>query len=197
MQSRFEQLRAANQVPLVGRDEELDLLSRRWAQAKDGDGRVVLLSGEPGIGKSRLIAALLEKVESENATCMRYFCLPHHQGSALQPIVAQLSHAAGFEPRRHAGGQARQARKAAGRKAAPRVAAAVRSAGPARMTARDRGRPAAQARASAGGAARAAHGPGAPRPAADGVRGRAMERPDLARAVHAHGRASAMRCRSC
>jgi len=84
-------------VPLVGRGEELDLLSRRWAQAKDNDGRVVLLSGEPGIGKSRLIAALLEKVESEDATCMRYFCLPHHQGSALQPIVAQLSHAAGFD----------------------------------------------------------------------------------------------------
>ena len=97
MQSRFEQLRAANQVPLVGRGEELDLLSRRWAQAKDNDGRVVLLSGEPGIGKSRLIAALLEKVESEDATWLRYFCLPHHQGSALQPIVAQLSHAAGFD----------------------------------------------------------------------------------------------------
>jgi len=97
MQSRFESLRAANQVPLVGRGEELDLLTRRWAQSKDGDGRVVLLSGEPGIGKSRLIAALLEKVESEDATCLRYFCLPHHQGSALQPIVAQLSHAAGFD----------------------------------------------------------------------------------------------------
>ena len=96
MQSRFEALRAANQVPLIGRDEELDLLSRRWAQAKDNDGRVVLLSGEPGIGKSRLIAALLDKVESDNATCMRYFCLPHHQGSALQPIVAHLAHAAGF-----------------------------------------------------------------------------------------------------
>ena len=96
MQSRFEALRAANQVPLIGRDEELDLLSRRWAQAKDNDGRVVLLSGEPGIGKSRLIAALLDKVESDNATCMRYFCLPHHQSSALQPIVAHLAHAAGF-----------------------------------------------------------------------------------------------------
>ena len=114
MQSRFEQLRAANQVPLVGRGEELDLLSRRWAQAKDNDGRVVLLSGEPGIGKSRLIAALLEKVESENATCMRYFCLPHHQGSALQPIVAHLVACRRLRPRRHAGGQARQAREAPG-----------------------------------------------------------------------------------
>jgi class 3 adenylate cyclase len=97
MQSRFEQLRAANQVPLVGRGEELDLLARRWVQAKDNDGRVVLLSGEAGIGKSRLIAALLEQVESESATCLRYFCLPHHQSSALQPVVAQLSHAAGFD----------------------------------------------------------------------------------------------------
>jgi class 3 adenylate cyclase/predicted ATPase len=96
MQSRFEQLRAANQVPLVGREEELDLLSRRWAQAKGGEGRVVLLSGEPGIGKSRLIASLVERVDADGAISMRYFCLPHQQGSALQPIVAQLSHAADF-----------------------------------------------------------------------------------------------------
>ncbi len=97
MQSRFESLREANQVPLVGRVEELDLLTRRWQQAKDGEGRVVLLSGEPGIGKSRLIAALIDRVEADRAVCPRYFCLPHHQSSALQPIIAQLSHAAGFE----------------------------------------------------------------------------------------------------
>ena len=97
MQSRFEQLRAANQVPLVGREEELDLLSRRWAQAKAGEGRVVLLSGEPGIGKSRLIASLVERVDADGAVGMRYFCLPHQQGSVLQPIVAQISHAAGFD----------------------------------------------------------------------------------------------------
>jgi class 3 adenylate cyclase/predicted ATPase len=96
MQSRFEALRAANQVPLVGRDEEFDLLSRRWAQVKGGEGRVVLLSGEPGIGKSRLIASLVERVDADGAISMRYFCLPHQQGSALQPIMAQLSHAADF-----------------------------------------------------------------------------------------------------
>ncbi len=96
MQSRFEALRAANLMPLVGRDEELDLLSRRWAQVKEADGRVVLLSGEPGIGKSRIIAGLIERIDAERVVCLRYFCLPHHQGSALQPIVAQLSHAAGF-----------------------------------------------------------------------------------------------------
>ena len=83
---------------MVGRVEELDLLTRRWQQAKDGEGRVVLLSGEPGIGKSRLIAALIDRVEADRAVCPRYFCLPHHQSSALQPIIAQLSHAAGFEP---------------------------------------------------------------------------------------------------
>jgi len=96
MQSRFEALRAANLMPLVGRQEELDLLLRRWQQAKEGEGRVVLISGEPGIGKSRLTAALLERLEDERPTSLRYFCLPHTQGSALQPIVGHLQHTAGF-----------------------------------------------------------------------------------------------------
>jgi predicted ATPase len=96
MQSRFEEMRAASQVPLVGRDEELELLQRRWQQAKAGEGRVVLLSGEPGIGKSRLSAALVERLAPEQPLCLRYFCLPHHQGSPLQPVVGQLSHAAGL-----------------------------------------------------------------------------------------------------
>lgn len=88
MQSRFEALRAANLAPLVG--------LRRWQQAKEGEGRIVLLSGEPGIGKSRLTAALTERLAEERPTALRYFCLPHHQGSALQPIVSQLQHAADF-----------------------------------------------------------------------------------------------------
>ena len=96
MQSRFDALRAASVVPLVGREEELELLLRRWQQAKAGEGRVVLLSGEPGIGKSRLMAALVERIEADHPVYLRYFCLPHHQGSALQPVVAQLQHAAGF-----------------------------------------------------------------------------------------------------
>ena len=81
---------------LVGRDEELDLLVRRWHQAKSGAGRVVLISGEPGIGKSRLTAALSEAIEGEPLTRLRYFCSPHHQDSALYPFIVQFERAAGF-----------------------------------------------------------------------------------------------------
>src|SRR6266481_1847068 len=93
--SRFEALRSG-ETPLVGRDEEIELLGRRWEQAKSGEGRVVLISGEPGIGKSRLTAALSARIESEPHTRLRYFCSPHHQDSALYPFIAQLEHAAGF-----------------------------------------------------------------------------------------------------
>src|SRR5690349_3043767 len=93
--SRFEALRSG-ETPLVGRDEEIELLGRRWEQAKSGEGRVVLISGEPGIGKSRLTAALSAHIESEPHTRLRYFCSPHHQDSALYPFIAQLERAAGF-----------------------------------------------------------------------------------------------------
>jgi class 3 adenylate cyclase/predicted ATPase len=93
--SRFEALRSGT-TPLVGRDEELDLLLRRWQQAKLGEGRVVLVSGEPGIGKSRLTAALSQRIESEPHTRLRYFCSPHHQDSALHPFIGRLERAAGF-----------------------------------------------------------------------------------------------------
>jgi hypothetical protein len=79
--SRFEALRSGT-TPLIDRDEELDLLLRRWQQAKSGEGRVVLVSGEPGIGKSRLTAALSQHIESEPHTRLRYFCSPHDQDSA-------------------------------------------------------------------------------------------------------------------
>ena len=94
--SRFEAFRAATQSPLVGREEEMELLLRRWRQIKNNEGRVVLLAGEPGIGKSRLTAALEDQIKDDAYTCLRYFCQPHHQGSALQPVLAQLAHAAGF-----------------------------------------------------------------------------------------------------
>src|SRR5262249_7751367 len=93
--SRFEALRS-EATPLVGRDEELELLLRRWQQAKAGEGRVVLVSGEPGIGKSRLSAALSQAIEDEPHTRLRYFCSPYHQDSALYPFIAQLERAAGF-----------------------------------------------------------------------------------------------------
>jgi class 3 adenylate cyclase/predicted ATPase len=94
--SRFEALRGAALTPLVGRDEEIDLLLRRWARAKGSDGQVVLISGEPGIGKSRLTAALEERLHGEAHFRLRYFCSPYHQDSALFPFIDQLGRASGF-----------------------------------------------------------------------------------------------------
>jgi predicted ATPase len=93
-ESRYEALHAATGItPLVGRDEEIELLLRRWQRAKSGDGQVVLLSGEPGIGKSRITAALQERLHAEPLTWLRYFCSPDQQESPLHPIIAQLERA--------------------------------------------------------------------------------------------------------
>ena len=94
--NRFEALRGLALSPLVGRDEEIDLLLRRWARAKAGDGQVVLISGEPGIGKSRIVATLAERLHAEPHLRLRYFCSPYHQDSALYPFIVQLERAAGF-----------------------------------------------------------------------------------------------------
>jgi class 3 adenylate cyclase/predicted ATPase len=96
VESRFEALRGSALTPLVGRDEEIDLLLRRWARAKTGDGQVVLVSGEPGIGKSRIAAALMERLHGESHIRLRYFCSPYRQDSALFPFIDQLGRAAGF-----------------------------------------------------------------------------------------------------
>ena len=96
--SRFEARRAGALSPLVGRQEEIELLLRRWDQAKLGEGRVVLLSGEPGIGKSRIAESLLVRLEGEPHARLRYFCSPHHTHSPLYPFIAQLERAASFEP---------------------------------------------------------------------------------------------------
>ncbi len=92
---QFEALRSGA-TPLVGRDEEMELLLRRWAQAKAGSGRMVLISAEPGVGKSRLAEALAERIAAEPHVRLRYFCSPHHQDSALYPVVSQMERAAGF-----------------------------------------------------------------------------------------------------
>src|SRR5262249_48956107 len=93
--SRFEALRS-EATPLLGRDDELDLLLRRWQQAKAGEGQVVLVSGEPGIGKSRLGVALSQRIQSESHTRLRYFCSPYHQDSPSYPFIVQLERAARF-----------------------------------------------------------------------------------------------------
>ena len=93
--SRFEALHAVP-ATLVGREEEVDLLLRRWKSAKGGQGRVVLLSGEPGVGKSRLLAAVEERLRDQPHARLRYFCSPHRQDSPLHPVIAQLERAVGF-----------------------------------------------------------------------------------------------------
>ena len=95
-EGRFEAMHATGLTDLVGREEELDLLLRRWSKAKTGEGQMVLLSGEAGIGKSRLTAAILERLASEPNTRLRYFCSPQHTDSALYPIISQMERAAGF-----------------------------------------------------------------------------------------------------
>jgi class 3 adenylate cyclase len=96
VESRFEAFHASELTALVGREEELELLTRRWARAKTGEGQLVLLSGEAGIGKSRLTAALLEHLASEPHTRLRYFCSQQHTDSALYPIIGQLERAVGL-----------------------------------------------------------------------------------------------------
>jgi class 3 adenylate cyclase/predicted ATPase len=96
VESRFDAMHPSGLTLLVGRDEETELLLRRWSRAKSGSGQVVLISGEPGIGKSRLTAALLEAVGPEPHTRLRYFCSPQHTDSAFYPIVGQMERAAGF-----------------------------------------------------------------------------------------------------
>jgi len=96
VESRFEAMHVSGLIELVGRDEELELLLRRWSKAKSGEGQVVLLSGEAGIGKSRLNAALLERLATEPHTRLRYFCSPQHTDSALYPIISQMERAAGL-----------------------------------------------------------------------------------------------------
>ena len=96
VEGRFEALHATDLTALVGREEESELLLRCWSKAKTGEGQVVLLTGEAGIGKSRLAVALVERLAGEPHTRLRYFCSPQHTNSALYPIIGQIEHAAGL-----------------------------------------------------------------------------------------------------
>ena len=114
VEGRFEAFHASGLTELVGREEELELMLRRWSKAKTGEGQVVLLSGEAGIGKSRLTAALLERLATEPHTRLRYFGSPQYTVSALYPIISQMERAAGFCARRYRASKTRQTRHRAG-----------------------------------------------------------------------------------
>nr|WP_244635770.1 AAA family ATPase [Bradyrhizobium huanghuaihaiense] len=95
-ESRFEALHGSDLTPLVGREHEIGLLLEHWERAKEGEGQVVLLAGEPGIGKSRLVRALRGRLENEPHTALSHYCSPHHQTSPLYPVIGLLERAAGF-----------------------------------------------------------------------------------------------------
>jgi class 3 adenylate cyclase len=94
--SRFVAATAAGLAPLVGRNEEIGFMLRRWAQAREGEGQVVLLAGEPGIGKSRLVQALYERIAAERHVLVQYQCSPYYTNSAFYPIIRQLERTARF-----------------------------------------------------------------------------------------------------
>jgi class 3 adenylate cyclase/tetratricopeptide (TPR) repeat protein len=96
-ESRFDAHRGDSTLtPLVGREAELDLLLRRWSQAKDGEGQVALLSGEPGIGKSRILSALRERLEAQGVQALRFQCSPYYVNSAFWPIIDNFERALNF-----------------------------------------------------------------------------------------------------
>jgi class 3 adenylate cyclase/tetratricopeptide (TPR) repeat protein len=97
VESRFAAMHKTTLPPLFGREEEIELLLRRWRHATQGEGRVVLLTGEPGIGKSHIALAFGERLQSEPHVALRYFCSAHHTNSALFPFIGQIERAAGFE----------------------------------------------------------------------------------------------------
>jgi class 3 adenylate cyclase/tetratricopeptide (TPR) repeat protein len=96
-ESRFEAVRLADLTDLIDREDEIDFLLERQRLAWKGEGQIVLISGEPGIGKSRLAAAVAERIAGEPHTRLRYQCSPYHTNSALRPFIAQLERAAGFK----------------------------------------------------------------------------------------------------
>jgi predicted ATPase len=99
VESRFAALRSGALTPLVGREEAIGLVSRRWTQAIAGEARVVLITGEPGIGKSRMVAELEERIQSSRYACFHYSCSSRHVDSPLYPFIGELERSAGFARR--------------------------------------------------------------------------------------------------
>jgi class 3 adenylate cyclase/tetratricopeptide (TPR) repeat protein len=97
VESRFDAQHKTQLTPLIGREEEIELLLRRWQNAKRGEGCVMVLAGEPGIGKSHIALALQERLQTEPHITVRHFCSAHHNNSALYPFIRQLERAARFE----------------------------------------------------------------------------------------------------
>ena len=96
-QSRFQVVARKGLTPLVGREHEFGLLRERWERVRDGEGQVVLLSGEPGIGKSRLVEALKDSLKHEGVSCLELRCSPYHQNSALYPVLEHLQRVLQFQ----------------------------------------------------------------------------------------------------
>jgi predicted ATPase len=96
-EGRFEALHGEHLTPLVGREHELGILLERWAWAKDGDGQVILISGEPGIGKSRVVRTLREHLDNEPHTLLGHYCSPYHTKSAFFPVIGLLKRAERFD----------------------------------------------------------------------------------------------------
>ena len=193
-EGRFEARQTAGLTPLVGREEEIALLLRRWGQARDGEGQVVLLSGEPGIGKSRLVREVRDRLAEEPHIRLLYQCSPHHTTSPLHPVIEQLERAAGFE--RDDPPEARldklEALLTRGTdrldEAVPLIAALLGMPTGGSLPAA-RADPAAPEAADAGGAGRPARRPRGRAAGAPGLRGRALDRSDHAGAARARDRA--------
>src|SRR5262249_37876203 len=97
-EGRFEASHHTGESPLIDREREIKLLRQRWSQVKRGKGATVVISGEAGIGKSRIVHALREQIAGDPHVLLRYNCSPYHTNSDLYPVIGQLERAAGFEP---------------------------------------------------------------------------------------------------